>query len=58
MSERTSLWLLAGALAPLTVSELADVLGCRPEEVRAAVADYRWEAHGGLDRRRRKARRG
>ena len=24
--------------------------------VRVAVADYRWEVHGGLDRRRRKAR--
>ena len=37
MSERTSLRLLAGALAPLTVSELADVLGWGPHTDRTAA---------------------
>ncbi len=33
--------LAAGALAPLTVDELAVVLGCRPDTVKRAVAALR-----------------
>ena len=39
--DRTALRLAAGALAPLTVDELADVLGCRPAAVRELVASLR-----------------
>lgn len=37
----TQLRLAAGALAPLTVAELATVLGVAPAQLRAVVADLR-----------------